>query len=57
MKSSNYECTICLDIDTKSELITLHGTHIFHAKCLVSCEKQQCPICRRPFNLEDYGLK
>jgi hypothetical protein len=44
------QCPICID-DVKLPFV-LPCQHLFCKQCLISCRQNQCPICRRRFDIE-----
>jgi hypothetical protein len=48
------DCSICYHrMDKKPERIKLKCGHYFHKACLASWEKKDCPLCKRPYHIDD----
>jgi hypothetical protein len=50
------ECSICLESIKNENQYILQCRHIFHKECIVYVCNQLCPLCRKPFNLENIGF-
>ncbi len=46
-------CPICLD--KYNNTITLKCGHKFNTECLIQIDNSLCPLCRQPFDYEDFG--
>ena len=50
MKEEGIDCAICLDpLYFMDKVSTLACSHIFHHTCIMKCEKNKCPLCRKTF--------
>lgn len=53
-KRNNDDCAICLgEMCGPSTVFVLSCGHMFHTKCLSSCTKPECPLCRMQFKPEE----
>jgi len=50
------ECVICSDTILYNKEVPLSCGHWFHLNCLKHCNKMQCPICRKFYNLKEIQL-
>ena len=50
------ECVICSDTILYNKEVPLSCGHWFHLNCLRQCDKMQCPMCRKFYNLKEIQL-
>ena len=50
------ECVICSDTILYNKEVPLSCGHWFHLNCLRHCDKMQCPMCRKFYNLKEIQL-
>jgi hypothetical protein len=55
-ENESYECSICLNNQTKHRFLQLSCKHFFHEKCaekwLLECSNS-CPLCRKIVDIND----